>query len=262
MRGEGLIEFYDPNTNIIHESYFMNNMVMDNVIDRLAGLDPMYQWNYIDFSNEFNDDTDNSSLLVIPGRFFTKTCSRVTYANQRYFTVEVELEPLECNGLIAAIGYRDWADNWGGKNYLFNRVIIKQLGSLLDNTSYSYKIVPRSGSNIGIPTDELSITTDINTGSNINKNSIKITWSNNGTSNMYDVYRKTGAGVFQLVFSTPKTFFYDNGYTEQSGSFIPTPIGSVDPINILTISKTIDAVPRPIMKTDQFAARVKIKIYF
>ena len=255
MKGSIEFEKYLPLTGEIVEKVSVDNVIMDNVLNSLAGLDRSFSNHRIVLGSSFNDDELVTTFNTMPGQIYVSNTGNTTFGYQsgnRHFTVECELNPLEGNGNIIAVGITA-----GGK--LYNRAIFKRYGKLDDNETYEYKVVGILGSQIAPASNASMITTGISS----DKNTNKITWQSNGVSSFYQVYRKSpGSLTFKLLTTTSRLFIYDDGFLTESSSTIPSPVGSIPMVNILPASTLSDPVPYAVEKTQEFAARVRVKIQF
>lgn len=238
------------------ESVEVQNIIMDNVLQRMAGMGSGRFNSYrIAIGTQFNDDELRTNLTSLPGQIFLSDASNTKFiynTGDKHFVVEAELSPLQGNGNLISIGIV--ADG-----VLYNRAILKRSGKIHDNETNSYKIVGLLGAQISPESDEVSVTT----GASGDKNSIKVSWQTNGASDFYQVYRKSpGSPSYKLLTTTNKLFIYDDGYFSESSAQIPTPAGILS--KVPSVSGTALDVPTPysVIKTQDFAAKVRVKIQF
>lgn len=255
MKGSIEFEKYRPDTGEIVETVCVDNVIMDNVLNSLAGLDRNFLDHRIVLGTAFNDDELVTTFNTMPGQLYVSNNTNTSFgyqAGNRHFTVECEINPLEANGNIIAVGITA-----GGK--LYNRAIFKRLGKLPDNELFQYKIVGILGNQIAPESDPISITTGISS----DENSNKIRWQSNGVSSFYQVYRKSpGSLTYKLLTTTNKLFIYDDGFLTESSSVIPLPAGNIPKVNILPATTSSSPVPYAVEKNQEFAARVRVKIQF
>src|ERR1035437_2232368 len=242
---------------VIHTAVIENNLIMDNVLDRMAGLSvgesPAGLGNYqIAIGTGFSDDELDTTKLALDNQIYISNPLTISHGTKdRFFTVQVDIDPTQSNGNLIEMGLMS-------NGILYNRAIFKRYGSLLDSTTYYYKVVASVGANISTPSTAVSALTGSGGLGGVNTNTNKISWAYNSFPYNYSIYKSTDNITYTLLSTTNKLFFYDDGFTSSIGS-IPSPHGVV-PTPVATILTQSTPTPYSIQKTSDFAATAMVRI--
>ena len=257
VRGEGVLEFYNPKTGEIVESCHQGNVILDQGIAALRSGGPA--WGYwasstIVVGTGFSHLPGDTTITQLDNQIWPPVggtqggFSRTREANT--FTVTAEIPAGECNGDLTEAGIV-----W---NALFNRLMFKSAPILAPGT-YRYKVYTVFGQQVSPASAVVERTTGA-TGA------IILSWIKNDTnfSTGYLLFREVvGSGFgYQLLASPSNPFYIDAGFFPASSAPSLTIDNTKLAPSFLPDTFSTDPQPKARTKTAEYAARLRITISF